>query len=570
MHAPSLLRTLLALGASFALLAAPAFAEEPEATDAPADPVAEAAATIERIDSLRAEFRELQKRGETLEGDELAVLAVQKQAMIRDFIRAVDDLVPAVLDLEAEGAAPPELGKDARDHVRQLSRRVPGFLDQIEEQEAELRGQLGKASGTEASELEDRIRVLEETLDDAIAFNLRHLEHLEQLELPVDAARGALERRLERRAFTLGGRLALAVQRIREVESALAAKPGDGELVERKRVAEDARDRAAGSLRRTTKLMEAAGVESAGYRQLLIETTGQITSDVLDREVARGLLDSALETWRVWLDQNLAVLIARAGVFVFLMVLFWMLGALTRRFVSHLLSGPRSNVTELARRIIVGTAGRIVVAIGFFFALSQIGVNVTALLAGLGIAGFIVGFALQDTLGNFASGTMILVYRPFDVGDVIEAAGVSGAVHHMNLVSTTILTLDNQTLVVPNSRIWGDVIRNVTAQTMRRIDLGYPLALEVDVGRAAALFEEIVSAHPKVLGEPAPTIEVHRVTDSATEMIVRPWVETADYWRVYWDLNRAVKERLHAEGIALGAPRRDVRIREAPGAPPGG
>ncbi|MGI9432405.1 MAG: mechanosensitive ion channel domain-containing protein, partial [Myxococcota bacterium] len=533
------------------------------ASAAPAAPAAVALEGLERAERLRDEYRRLASRAESLRGDELAVVAVQRQAIIRDYMDALGKLVPEVLRLEEEGAATKDLVERTRGEVEKLSRRIPDFLDSVEEKEAELRSLLGEGSEPTASDVEDRIRVLEDTLDDTIAFNLRHLEHLDQLDLPSDAARSELELRLERRAFSLGGRLALARKRMDENRAALDASPGDGALVQKLRVATDARDRAAASLRRAAKLMDSAGLESAGYRQLLIESTGQITGDVLDRDVARGLLDNALDAARSWLDQNLAVLMGKLGLFTLIMGLFWMIGALTRRFVSHLLSGSRSSVTELARRIIVGTAGRIVTAIGFFFALSQIGVNVTALLAGLGIAGFIVGFALQDTLGNFASGTMILVYRPFDVGDIIEAAGVSGSVHTMNLVSTTILTLDNQTLVVPNSRIWGDVIRNVTAQTMRRVDLSYPLALDADVGRACALFAEILESHPDVRDDPKPTIEVHRITDSAAELIVRPWVDTANYWPVYWALNRAVMERLHGEGIELGAPRRDVHLRNA-------
>jgi len=530
------------------------------------DRVPRALVELQRIEELRNEYQVLTERGESLHGDELAVLAVQKQAVVREYMAAVDKLVPEALRLEEEGIATPELVDATRTEVELLSRRIPDFIDAIEEKEAELRGLLGEGSAPAASEVEDRIRVLEDTLDDTIEFNLRHLEHLDTFDLPTDTARANLEKRLERRAFTLGGRLALSGQRIEETHAALGASPGDGSLVEKLRVAEAARDRAASSLRRTAKLMDSAGLESASYRQLLIEATGQITGDVLDRKVARGLLESALHAWRSWLDQNLALLLGRLGLFVVIMGAFWVLGVLTRRFVSHLLSGSRSNATELARRIIVGIAGRIVVAIGFFFALAQVGLNVTALLAGLGIAGFIVGFALQETLGNFASGTMILVYRPFDVGDIIEAAGVSGIVHHMNLVSTTILTLDNQTLVVPNSRIWGDVIRNVTDQTMRRIDLTFPLALDTDVGRACALFAEIVESHPDVRSDPEPTIEVHRITDSAAEFIVRPWADTRNYWQVYWDLNRTVMERLSAEGIALGAPRRDVHLHNAGGA----
>jgi small conductance mechanosensitive channel len=173
------------------------------------------------------------------------------------------------------------------------------------------------------------------------------------------------------------------------------------------------------------------------------------------------------------------------------------------------------NVSELSRRILVGTASRSVTGLGFFIALSQIGINVTALLAGLGIAGFIVGFALQDTLGNFASGAMILLYRPFDVGDVI---------------------------------------RNVTAQDIRRVDLELAFSHALDVVREEEVLASIVSEHPKVLEDPEPLVKIHRLTDFTTQIVVRPWVKREDYWEVYWDLTREAKLRLDREGVPVGLP----------------
>jgi small conductance mechanosensitive channel len=155
---------------------------------------------------------------------------------------------------------------------------------------------------------------------------------------------------------------------------------------------------------------------------------------------------------------------------------------------------------------------------------------------------------------------MILVYRPFDVGDVIEAGGVYGTVDGMSLVSTTILTFDNQTLVVPNSKIWGDVIRNVTAQNIRRVDLEFGLSHAVDVVRAEEVLGSILREHPKVLRDPEPLVKVNKLTESNTQFVVRPWVKREDYWEAYWDLTRAVKLRLDREGIPLGIPRHEVRL----------
>jgi small conductance mechanosensitive channel len=219
------------------------------------------------------------------------------------------------------------------------------------------------------------------------------------------------------------------------------------------------------------------------------------------------------------------------------------------------------NVSSLAREMLVRWATRGVMFLGVVIALSQVGLELGPVLAGVGVAGFIVGFALQDTLSNFAAGVMILVYRPFDDGDSVEVAGVAGKVDNMSLVSTTILSSDNQLIVVPNSKIWGDVIRNVTAMGTRRIDLVFGISYEDDIETAERLLGEIVTAHEKVLEEPAPRVKVSKLSESSVDFIVRPWCRTEDYWDVYWDITRTVKMRFDEEGISFPFPH-DVHVLE--------
>lgn len=159
---------------------------------------------------------------------------------------------------------------------------------------------------------------------------------------------------------------------------------------------------------------------------------------------------------------------------------------------------------------------------------------------------------------------LILFYRPYDVGDVIEAAGVLGSVSAMSLVSTTILTPDHQTLIVPNKMIWGGVIRNITLQQQRRVDLIFGIAYGDDVERAERVLAEVVRAHPKVLAEPPPVIRLHELAESSVNFCVRPWVRTEDYWEVYWDLTRSVKLRFDEEGLTIPFPQRDVHMHSAP------
>jgi small conductance mechanosensitive channel len=157
---------------------------------------------------------------------------------------------------------------------------------------------------------------------------------------------------------------------------------------------------------------------------------------------------------------------------------------------------------------------------------------------------------------------MIRIYRPFDVGDLVEAGGVSGKVSHMSLVNTTFMTLDNQRLVVPNNMIWQDVIKNVTAQRVRRIDLVFGVSYSDDLDKVESVLAEIVDGHEAVLDSPEPMIKMHELADSSVNFIVRPWVKTDDYWDTYWDLMKAVKKRFDAEGISIPFPQRDVHMIE--------
>jgi small conductance mechanosensitive channel len=193
-------------------------------------------------------------------------------------------------------------------------------------------------------------------------------------------------------------------------------------------------------------------------------------------------------------------------------------------------------------------------------ALAALEVSVGPLLALVGAAGFIIAFALQDSLSNFASGMMILLFRPFDVGDVVDAGGVSGSVEAVNLVATSIKTFDNKTMVVPNNKIWGDVITNASSNDERRVDMEFGIGYDDDVDKALAILDEIVNAHPDVLPEPAPTIRMNALADSSVNFIVRPWAKTGDYWGVYWDITREVKKRFDAADIGIPFPQRDVHL----------
>ncbi len=247
------------------------------------------------------------------------------------------------------------------------------------------------------------------------------------------------------------------------------------------------------------------------------------------------------------------------GLFFGILVVAWILSKLLSRAVHHGLQ-MTGRVSQLLEEFFVGSVRWVVMIVGVIMALAALEVSIGPLLAVVGAAGFVIAFALQDSLSNFASGLMILFFRPFDVGDVVDAGGVSGKVTTMNLVSTTIKTFDNKDMLVPNNKIWNDVITNATGVDTRRVDMEFGIGYDDDIDKAQAILEDIVTAHPKVLKDPEPTIRMHTLADSSVNFVCRPWAMTADYWDVYWDVTKMVKKRVDAEGIGIPFPQRDVHL----------
>jgi small conductance mechanosensitive channel len=197
-------------------------------------------------------------------------------------------------------------------------------------------------------------------------------------------------------------------------------------------------------------------------------------------------------------------------------------------------------------------------------AAEQLGINTTSLLTVLGAAGLAVGLALKDSLSNFASGVMLVIFRPFRVGDFVNAGGVSGTVKKITIFNTILSTPDNQMVIVPNGSITSGVITNVTANDTRRVDLVFGIGYEDDIPKAKKVLTDIVNADDRVLKDPEPVIAVSELADSSVNFVVRPWVNKADYWKVYWDLTEKVKITFDAENISIPYPQTDVHLHAVP------
>ena len=277
-------------------------------------------------------------------------------------------------------------------------------------------------------------------------------------------------------------------------------------------------------------------------------------------------VSDASATWTVvtgWLTSAEGGIRWAKNIIFFLVIILisWILSKAVGKAVKKAVSNIKS-ASELLKDFISNVSRKTILLVGFVIALSMLEVNIGPLLAAIGAAGFILGFALQGTLSNFAAGIMILIYRPYDVGDIIDVAGTFGKVDAMTIVSTTLRKPDNQKVVIPNNKIWGDIITNVTGTSKRRIDLVFGIGYNDDIAKAQKILEDILASHESILKDPEPVVKVHELGDSSVNFVVRPWVATDNYWDVYWDITRAVKERFDAEGVSIPFPQRDVHVHQ--------
>lgn len=193
-------------------------------------------------------------------------------------------------------------------------------------------------------------------------------------------------------------------------------------------------------------------------------------------------------------------------------------------------------------------------------ALGQLGIQTTSFIAILGAAGLAIGLALQGSLANFAAGFLMIIFRPFKVGDFIEGAGVAGVVQEIQIFTTTLKTPDNKTIIIPNAKLSGDNIINYSAQETRRVDMTVGVAYDADLAHVKNVLNDIISTDKRILADPAPQVAVAELADSSVNFVVRVWTKTADYWGVKFDATETIKNRFDAEGIGIPFPQRDVHI----------
>ena len=193
-------------------------------------------------------------------------------------------------------------------------------------------------------------------------------------------------------------------------------------------------------------------------------------------------------------------------------------------------------------------------------ALGQIGVQTTSFIAVLGAAGLAIGLALQGSLSNFAAGVLLLIFKPFKIDDFVEGGGATGVVKEIYIFTTTLVTVDNKRVIVPNSKMMGDNITNYGAEGTRRVDLTACISYGDSIDTAKTVLMDILTNDERVLKDPAPFVGVSAMNDSSIDLAVRPWVKAADYWDVFFALNEAIKKGLEANGLSIPFPQSDVHL----------
>jgi len=519
-------------------------------------------ALAQSIDYRVERLRDVSLQLEQASSDAKPALTHRRDERSFQLLEEVTLLARLVVTLPEEDVQRIEMSKKFRDDLPQVTNTIFKRLDELDQRIAKQHVEAAGLTGVDGVRATAYLHSMESIKLRYFAAVIDLLDGLAAVGMPSDADSSRISAILLGYIETLVGKVEFAAEATREIQRRLKLIPSDAELASALGLVTLDRDTLIGQLATAVSLMDRLGIDTTDYRTVLVRESAGVSVDLFDLDVIRQMLAESWKATRGALVKHSPDIVLKFIVFLVILLVFRMLSRLTRRGVGAAIDRSNTSMSTLLRDIMVSASGGVVMLLGILMALSQIGVSLGPALAGLGVAGFIVGFALQDTLGNFAAGGMILIYRPYDVDDLIEVAGVSGLVKKMTLVSTTIATYDNQVLVIPNSKIWGDVIKNVTAQKLRRVDLEFGIAYSDDIEHAERVLKDLVEAHELVLKTPEPMIKLHTLGDSSVNFIVRPWVRTADYWTVYWDVMREVKMRFDREGISIPFPQRDVHVYE--------
>ena len=267
----------------------------------------------------------------------------------------------------------------------------------------------------------------------------------------------------------------------------------------------------------------------------------------------RSLMDSI----RIWFnEESVSLLFSLVGIILILVVGKIVITIIKRMFKRAFSKSKKIN--DLMAKFLLKVVSVVLWILLLLIVLSHMGIDLAPIIAGLGITGFILGFAFQETLGNLLAGVMIVLNSPFRVGDYVEVGGMNGTVRDMDMMSVTMTTPDNKRVIMANKLIWGKAIVNFSFTETRRVEMGVSIAYDSDVNKAKALIREILDGYSEILPEPKPVVEVNKLNDSSVDLIVRPWTKPGDYWPVYFRFQQDILEKFRSEGVEIPFPQMDV------------
>jgi small conductance mechanosensitive channel len=509
-----------------------------------------ATATIEALEKERSTFEKLNRQIEAASGDNKVALELQfQQKALRtlELIFELSDILKKQIDKKLDTT---ELRDTVASYIMFSSNALDIIMDAELDEHVSKRSETVDLAGFGLIEFERLIANDLEWIETLFKKKIRIIRELEHLDINPENHRENLLNRLVPFADNLSSQIQLIVK----AEESLSLSIGDSSPSDELRAEllglKTRETSTVGALSAIVIMLDENEVDSTRYRQLLLQT-GEISTDLFNPRIVMGIVEKRFANLMESTRDNAGYIVTQTILFLAILGSFKLIARFTTYLMRRSFDTRRMETSKLMQEMLLSLSNRGIMIFGFLIALSQLGVEITAFLTGIGIAGFIVGFALQDSLANFAAGIMILGYRPFDVDDVIEAGNVVGTVSKMSLVSTTILTFDNQTLIVPNNKIWGDVIKNISLQDNRRIDMEFRVDYSEDIEQVKAMITTIIDAHEKILQEPSPTVEMNELSPYAMIFVVRPWVERGDYWSTKWVLMKAIKEKLDSENVRI-------------------
>lgn len=508
---------------------------------------------LEALNKINNEVARLKKEAASFTGSDLAVIRVQQLGKNNELRIVLVDLIK-----RHDETTTPLLIQEVESQVAYADRSIAYLDKDIKQKQAKL----DKADIEHKLALQNTLKESRDYYYLSLNDQLENYQWLAKLGKPEESKLTAFKLFIDQKIKFLSASLSFDTSREQLLSDQLAHS-SDSEkssltldhLFFERKVTNSTK-----GLEKLISIADQLNINTTDYKRQLFSTTGNLTEDILNFPVITAILSNWISSGSNWLLKHAPDQLLKFLVFILILFATRMVARLTRRVVLKAVVQPHLRMSKLMQDFFVSMSSKLIYFIGILIAFSKIGLDLAPVLTGFGVAGIIIGFALQDTLSNFASGMMLLIYRPFDVGDLVEAGGVSGKVSSMSLVNTTIKTFDNQIIILPNSKIWGDVIKNVTHERLRRVDMVFGIGYEDSIEKAEKILAEIVDAHPAALKKPEPNIRVHVLGASSVDFIVRPWVKTDDYWDVYWDVTREVKLRFDKEGISIPFAQQDVHV----------